>query len=114
MFLLCGHPDCRAIDERGATIMAKANGKHEPYFEIRGYLGDAAHAICAIAKSEVEAGRFIGQLLEEQQVLFLEILRFNTPNTTEADIRKSIGRWPGPSASDEDRVALVPLERTIH
>jgi len=91
--------------------MAEADRKHELYFEIRGYVGDGAHAICAIAKSEVEAGRFIGQLLEEQQVLLLEILRFNTPNTTEADIRKSIGRWPGP---DEGRAAPVPLEKTIH
>jgi hypothetical protein len=94
--------------------MAKANRKHEPYFEIRGYVADAAHALCAIAKSEVEAGRLIGQLLEEQEVLFLEILRFNTPKTTEADIRNSIGRWPGPTGSDEDQAALVPLERTIH
>jgi len=94
--------------------MAKANGKRGPYFEIRGYLADAAHALCAIAKSEVEAGRLIGQLLEDQEVLFLEILRFNTPKTTEADIRNSIGRWPGPTASDDDQAAPVAPERTIH
>ena len=94
--------------------MAKANRKHERHFEIRGYVADAAHALCAIAKTEVEAGRLIGQLLVEQEVLFLEILRFNTPKTTEADIRSSIGRWPGPTVSDEDQAMLVPLERTIH
>jgi hypothetical protein len=30
--------------------MAEANRKREPYFEIRGYVADAAHALCAIAK----------------------------------------------------------------
>jgi hypothetical protein len=93
--------------------MAKANRKPKPYFELRAYVADAAHALCAIAKSEVEARRLIGQLLEEQQVLFLEILRFNTPKTTEADIRNSIGRWPA-APSDDDLAALVPYERTIH
>jgi hypothetical protein len=90
--------------------MAKANRKHEPCFEIRGYLADANHALCTMAKGEVEAGRMIGQLLEDQEVLFLEILRFNTPNTTEADIRNSIGRWPSPTASDDE----MPHDRTIH
>jgi hypothetical protein len=94
--------------------MAEANGKRGPYFEIRGYVADAAHGLCAIAKSEVEAGRLIGQLLEDQEVLFVEILRFNTPKTTEADIRNSIGRWPGSTASDDDQAAPVPHERTIH
>jgi hypothetical protein len=94
--------------------MAEANGKRGPYFEIRGYVADAAHGLSAIAKSEVEAGRLIGQLLELQEVLFLEILRFNTPNTTEADIRNSIGRWPSPPASDDDPATPVPRERTIH
>jgi hypothetical protein len=103
-----------AIDERGATIMAKANGNRGPYFEIRGYVADGAHALCATAKSEVEAGRLIGQLLEDQEILFLEVLRFNTPETTEADIRNAIGRWPGATTSDDDRAALVPHERTIH
>jgi hypothetical protein len=54
------------------------------------------------AAGPVEAGRLIGQFLEDQEILFLEILRFNTPKTTEADIRNAIGKWP------------VPLERTIH
>jgi hypothetical protein len=36
--------------------MAKANRKHEPCFEIRGYLADANHALCTMAKGEVEAG----------------------------------------------------------
>jgi hypothetical protein len=103
-----------AIDERGAIIMAKANGNRGPYFEIRGYVADGAHALCATAKSEVEAGRLIGQLLEDQEILFLEILRFNTPQTTEADIRNAIGRWPGGTASDDNQAALVPHERTIH
>lgn len=94
--------------------MAKANDNSGPYFEIRGYVADGAHAICATAKSEVEASRFIGQLLEEQEILFLEILRFNTPKTTEADIRNAIGRWPGATGSDDDQAALVPHERTIH
>jgi len=108
-FLLRGHPDSvsTAIHERGATM---ANRKHEPCFEIRGYLADANHALCTMAKGEVEAGRMIGQLLEDQQVLVLEILRFNTPKTTEADIRNSIGRWSSPPASDHD----VPHDRTIH
>ena len=52
--------------------MAKANRKHEPHFEIRGYVGGADHALCAMAKGEVEASRMIGQLLEDQEVLFLE------------------------------------------
>jgi hypothetical protein len=73
--------------------MAKANRKHEPCFEIRGYLADANHALCTMAKGEVEAGRMIGQLLEDQ-----------------ADIRKSIGRWPSPTASDDE----MPHDRTIH
>ena len=94
--------------------MAEANGKRGPYFEIRGYVADGAHALCAIAKSEVEAGRLIGQLLEDQDVLFLEILRFNTPKTTETEIRNSIGRWPKPAALDDEQAALAPHERTIH
>jgi hypothetical protein len=94
--------------------MAKANRKQEPYFEIRGYVADANHALCTMAKGEDEAGRLIGQLLKDRQVLFLEILRFNTPKTTEAEIRNSIGRWPGPTASDDDQAALVPHEGTLH
>jgi hypothetical protein len=94
--------------------MAKANRKHEPYFEIRGYVADANHALCTMTKGEDEAGRLIGQLLKDREVLFLEILRFNTPKTTEAEIRNSIGRWPGPTASDDDQAALVPHEGTLH
>jgi len=94
--------------------MTKANRKREPYFEIRGYVGGADHALCTMAKGEVEAGRMIGQLLEHQDVLFLEILRFNTPKTTETEIRNSIGRWPKPAALDDEQAALAPHERTIH
>jgi hypothetical protein len=99
------------ILEREAT-MAKANQKHEPCFEIRGYVADANHALCAMAKGEVEASRMIGQLLEDQDVLFLEILRFNSPKTTEAEIRNSIGKWPGLTTSDDDQA--VPHEETLH
>ena len=94
--------------------MTKANRKSEPCFEIRGYVGGADHALCTMAKGEVEAGRMIGQLLEHQDVLFLEILRFNTPKTTETEIRNSIGRWPQPAALDDEQAALAPHERTIH
>ena len=94
--------------------MTKANRKSEPCFEIRGYVGGANHALCATAKDEVEAGRMIGQLLEDQDVLFLEILRFNTPKTTEAEIRNSIGRWPQPTASDDEQAVLAPHEETLH
>ena len=94
--------------------MANANGNRGPYFEIRGYVADGAHALCATAKGEVEAGRLIGQLLEDQEILFLEILRFNTPETTEADIRNAIGKWPGAMSSDDNQAALVPHESTIH
>jgi hypothetical protein len=85
--------------------MTKAKRKREPYFEIRGYVAEADLALCALAVGEDEAGRMIGQLLKDQDVLFLEILRFNTPKTTEAEIRNSIGRWPA---------ALVPHEGTLH
>ena len=94
--------------------MAKANQKHEPCFEIRGYVADANHALCAMAKGEVEAGRMIGQLLEDRDVLFLEILRFNTPKTTEAEIRNSIGRWPQPTPSDDEQATLAPHRGTLH
>jgi len=94
--------------------MTKANRKSEPYFEIRGYVGDADHALCAMAKSKVEARRVIGQLLDHQDVLFLEVLRFNTPKTTEAEIRNSIGRWPQPTASDDEQAALAPHGGTLH
>jgi hypothetical protein len=91
--------------------MTKANRNNEPHFEVRGYVGGTDHALCATAKGEVEAGRMIGQLLEHQDVLFLEILRFNTPKTTEAEIRNSIGRWPQQTASDDEQSALTP---TLH
>jgi hypothetical protein len=91
--------------------MTKANRKNEPHFEIRGYVGGADHALCAMAKGEVEAGRMIGQLLVHRDVLFLEILRFNGPKTTEAEIRNSIGRWPQQTASDDEQSALTP---TLH
>ena len=94
--------------------MTKASRKSEPYFEIRGYVGGADHALCALAKGEVEARRMIGQLLEHQDVLFLEILRFNTPKTTEAEIRNSIGRWPQSTASDDEQAALAPHGGTLH
>jgi hypothetical protein len=94
--------------------MTKANQKSEPYFEIRGYVGGADHALCTMAKGEVEAGRMIGELLEHQDVLFLEILRFNTPKTTEAEIRNSIGKWPQQTASDNDQAALAPHRGTLH
>jgi hypothetical protein len=94
--------------------MAKANRKHELYFEIRGYVADADYALCAVAKGEDEAGHLIGQLLKDQDVLVLEILRFNTPKTSEADIRNSIGRWPGSTASDDDQAGLESQKGTLH
>ena len=94
--------------------MNKANRKSEPYFEICGYVSGADHALCTVAKGEVEARRMLGQLLEHQDVLFLEILRFNTPKTTEAEIRNSIGRWPQQTASDDEQAALAPHRGTLH
>jgi hypothetical protein len=67
-----------------------------------------------MARGKQEADRFIGKLLKKRDVLFLEILRFNSLKTTQAEIRSAIGRWPYPTAFDSARGAQVPDQKTIH
>ena len=94
--------------------MTKAKRTREPYFEIRGYVADSDEALCAMAMGKDVAGRLIEQLLKKRKVLFLEILRFNSPKTTEAEIRNSIGRWPYSTALDSGHGLQMPDQRTIH
>jgi hypothetical protein len=94
--------------------MTKGKRKREPYFEIRGYVADSDQALCAMAMGEHEAGRLIGHLLKKRKVLFVEILRFNSPKTTEAEIRNSIGRWPYTTPLDGGHGLRMPDQRTIH